>query len=187
MSSAKIKPDFYRVELNKTIWEVPQRYQNLIPVGAGAYGQVWWVEFKLSQTINVWSRWLFWVSCFRLKPLKLIFELAFALTHQSPIGSLKARSCYVAVAWVVFCCHRQELIEEFQIFLEYILSPYCFVFVLYLDTVLWLFLSNPISHWGILTKSIWQRFTFQLMKSLGSTQTHKTIFLSWSAVKIKTR
>lgn len=40
MSSAKIKPDFYRVELNKTIWEVPQRYQNLIPVGAGAYGQV---------------------------------------------------------------------------------------------------------------------------------------------------
>ncbi|XP_070557685.1 mitogen-activated protein kinase 14B-like isoform X2 [Ptychodera flava] len=34
------KPDYYRTELNKTIWEVPKRYQNLSPVGSGAYGQV---------------------------------------------------------------------------------------------------------------------------------------------------
>ncbi|XDB63651.1 hypothetical protein ABFV05_017267 [Capra hircus] len=27
-------------ELNKTIWEVPERYQNLSPVGSGAYGSV---------------------------------------------------------------------------------------------------------------------------------------------------
>lgn len=32
---------FYRQELNKTVWEVPQRYQNLTPVGSGAYGSVW--------------------------------------------------------------------------------------------------------------------------------------------------
>ncbi|KAM8820264.1 mitogen-activated protein kinase 11 [Eudromia elegans] len=31
---------FYRQELNKTVWEVPQRYQNLTPVGSGAYGSV---------------------------------------------------------------------------------------------------------------------------------------------------
>lgn len=35
-----LKDGFYRVELNKTIWEVPVRYQNLLPVGCGAYGQV---------------------------------------------------------------------------------------------------------------------------------------------------
>jgi len=28
------------VELNKTVWEVPERYINLSPVGSGAYGQV---------------------------------------------------------------------------------------------------------------------------------------------------
>lgn len=38
--SLPLRPGFYRVELNKTIWEVPSRYQNLAPVGCGAYGQV---------------------------------------------------------------------------------------------------------------------------------------------------
>uniref|UniRef100_A0A3B4A511 mitogen-activated protein kinase n=1 Tax=Periophthalmus magnuspinnatus TaxID=409849 RepID=A0A3B4A511_9GOBI len=31
---------FHRQELNKTVWDVPQRYQNLSPVGSGAYGSV---------------------------------------------------------------------------------------------------------------------------------------------------
>uniref|UniRef100_A0A2K6RQR4 mitogen-activated protein kinase n=1 Tax=Rhinopithecus roxellana TaxID=61622 RepID=A0A2K6RQR4_RHIRO len=31
---------FYRQELNKTVWEVPQRLQGLRPVGSGAYGSV---------------------------------------------------------------------------------------------------------------------------------------------------
>nr|XP_020474860.1 mitogen-activated protein kinase 11-like isoform X2 [Monopterus albus] len=31
---------FYQQELNKTVWEVPERYQNLTPVGSGAYGSV---------------------------------------------------------------------------------------------------------------------------------------------------
>lgn len=35
-----VKPHYYRTELNKTEWEVPERYQNLSPVGSGAYGQV---------------------------------------------------------------------------------------------------------------------------------------------------
>ncbi|XP_065166212.1 mitogen-activated protein kinase p38b-like isoform X2 [Atheta coriaria] len=29
-----------RTEVNKTVWEVPDRYQNLVSVGSGAYGQV---------------------------------------------------------------------------------------------------------------------------------------------------
>ncbi|XP_048408796.1 mitogen-activated protein kinase 14 isoform X2 [Stegostoma tigrinum] len=35
-----VRPHFYKQELNKTIWEVPERYQNLSPVGSGAYGSV---------------------------------------------------------------------------------------------------------------------------------------------------
>uniref|UniRef100_A0A8C1ATJ2 mitogen-activated protein kinase n=3 Tax=Cyprinus carpio TaxID=7962 RepID=A0A8C1ATJ2_CYPCA len=35
------RPGFYRQELNKTVWEVPERYQNLTPVGSGAYGSEW--------------------------------------------------------------------------------------------------------------------------------------------------
>lgn len=31
---------FHKVEVNKTVWEVPERYQNLTAVGSGAYGQV---------------------------------------------------------------------------------------------------------------------------------------------------
>ncbi|CAL1286266.1 unnamed protein product [Larinioides sclopetarius] len=35
-----MKSGFVKIELNKTLWEVPERYQNLAPVGSGAYGQV---------------------------------------------------------------------------------------------------------------------------------------------------
>ncbi|XP_008297430.1 mitogen-activated protein kinase 14B isoform X1 [Stegastes partitus] len=38
--SQKERPTFYRQELNKTVWEVPERYQHLAPVGSGAYGSV---------------------------------------------------------------------------------------------------------------------------------------------------
>uniref|UniRef100_A0A6I8S0D8 mitogen-activated protein kinase n=1 Tax=Xenopus tropicalis TaxID=8364 RepID=A0A6I8S0D8_XENTR len=31
---------FYKQELNKTVWEVPDRYQRLTPVGSGAFGSV---------------------------------------------------------------------------------------------------------------------------------------------------
>ncbi|CAB3361108.1 mitogen-activated protein kinase p38a-like isoform X2 [Cloeon dipterum] len=35
-----MKPSFYKVDINRTEWEVPERYQMLSPVGSGAYGQV---------------------------------------------------------------------------------------------------------------------------------------------------
>nr|XP_006822450.1 PREDICTED: MAP kinase p38-like protein isoform X1 [Saccoglossus kowalevskii] len=35
-----VKAGFYKVELNKTVWVVPTKYQALSPVGSGAYGQV---------------------------------------------------------------------------------------------------------------------------------------------------
>ncbi|XP_043283687.1 mitogen-activated protein kinase p38b-like isoform X2 [Venturia canescens] len=33
-------PRFQKIEINRTEWEVPDRYQMLTPVGSGAYGQV---------------------------------------------------------------------------------------------------------------------------------------------------
>lgn len=39
--SQKERTKFYLQEVNKTVWEVPTRYQNLSPVGSGAYGSVW--------------------------------------------------------------------------------------------------------------------------------------------------
>jgi len=32
---------FYKVELNKTEWTLPEKYKNPLPIGSGAYGQVW--------------------------------------------------------------------------------------------------------------------------------------------------
>lgn len=38
----KLRMNFHKVEVNKTVWEVPDRYQKLSAVGSGAYGQVWY-------------------------------------------------------------------------------------------------------------------------------------------------
>ena len=40
-SEFNLKPGYYRLELNKTLWEIPSRYTNLRPKGHGAYGSVW--------------------------------------------------------------------------------------------------------------------------------------------------
>lgn len=39
--SPLVKEGFYSVEINKTVWEVPKKYQELTPIGTGAYGSVW--------------------------------------------------------------------------------------------------------------------------------------------------
>ncbi|XP_014822401.1 PREDICTED: mitogen-activated protein kinase 12-like [Poecilia mexicana] len=36
----RVRPGFYRQEINKSVWEVPDRYRDLIQVGTGAYGTV---------------------------------------------------------------------------------------------------------------------------------------------------
>ena len=45
---AEAKPGFYKVELINTAWEVPERYQNLLPVGSGAFGQVGFCLLNIS-------------------------------------------------------------------------------------------------------------------------------------------
>ena len=37
---ANMKEGFHKVELHKTVWEVPEKYKNLAGIGSGAYGQV---------------------------------------------------------------------------------------------------------------------------------------------------
>lgn len=39
--SKRIRPGYYRQDVNKTSWEVPERYRELKQVGTGAYGTVW--------------------------------------------------------------------------------------------------------------------------------------------------
>ncbi|XP_055029496.1 mitogen-activated protein kinase 12 [Misgurnus anguillicaudatus] len=38
--SGRSRPGYYRQEVNKTVWEVPERYRDLKQVGTGAYGTV---------------------------------------------------------------------------------------------------------------------------------------------------
>uniref|UniRef100_A0AAR2JYL3 mitogen-activated protein kinase n=1 Tax=Pygocentrus nattereri TaxID=42514 RepID=A0AAR2JYL3_PYGNA len=38
--SFRIRAGFYRQEVNKTVWDVPERYRDLLQVGTGAYGTV---------------------------------------------------------------------------------------------------------------------------------------------------
>ena len=35
------KPDFYRIELGTVEWEIRETYQELSPLGIGAFGTVW--------------------------------------------------------------------------------------------------------------------------------------------------
>ena len=56
---SQLKAGFYRVELNKTVWEIPERYQLLAPVGAGAYGQVWWdIKIQFSIFLHIQKLYL---------------------------------------------------------------------------------------------------------------------------------
>ncbi len=41
VGTAAKKDGFYAIELNKTLWEVPMKYQDLTQIGTGAYGSVW--------------------------------------------------------------------------------------------------------------------------------------------------
>ena len=43
MAEGGAEPTFYRVEIDSTVWEVPERYQELKSKGAGAFGTVWYV------------------------------------------------------------------------------------------------------------------------------------------------
>ena len=55
------KPGFHRVELLRAVWEVPLYYQDLQPIGTGAYGSVMLVLGRDGATsgedASVWWWW----------------------------------------------------------------------------------------------------------------------------------
>ena len=41
VKDSPVHPGFYRTEIQKTTWDVPERYEALKSIGSGAYGTVW--------------------------------------------------------------------------------------------------------------------------------------------------
>jgi hypothetical protein len=46
---------FYRTETNKATWELPERYQELLSIGSGAYGLVWYEIFNMLKLPRILS------------------------------------------------------------------------------------------------------------------------------------
>lgn len=44
---------FYTVEVGDTKFTILKRYQNLKPIGSGAQGIVWWVDFTFEFCVSV--------------------------------------------------------------------------------------------------------------------------------------
>lgn len=40
-TSSILKPQYYEVESYQSKWALPERYQDLVPLGVGAFGTVW--------------------------------------------------------------------------------------------------------------------------------------------------
>ena len=81
-----MREGFHRVELNKTIWEVSKRYDNLTPVGSGAYGQVRPVTFSTVSSLclkinitgirNVDPEPYYWRPLNRIQKSKIVRKIA---------------------------------------------------------------------------------------------------------------
>ena len=76
LQDPKMKEGFYQLELNKTIWEVAERYTNLAPVGSGAYGQVG-ACLKTSASFSflhprLYIKYMHDITCERLKNIHFI-------------------------------------------------------------------------------------------------------------------
>jgi len=48
------KPNFYVINLVGCNWEVPVRYQDMAPLGVGAFSQVWFVSYIIG--VGTWGR-----------------------------------------------------------------------------------------------------------------------------------
>uniref|UniRef100_A0A0N4ZJR2 mitogen-activated protein kinase n=1 Tax=Parastrongyloides trichosuri TaxID=131310 RepID=A0A0N4ZJR2_PARTI len=44
-----LKPGYYQIELSRTTWNIPRNYQNLTPIGTGAYGCVCSTECSITK------------------------------------------------------------------------------------------------------------------------------------------
>ena len=71
-----MKEGYHRLELHKTIWEVPEKYKNLAGIGSGAYGQV---------TIDNISLYQYWT--YQLSSVIAVIDLACFVMLQCQVKS----------------------------------------------------------------------------------------------------
>ena len=62
MSTGPMKAGFYELELCATRWCIPTYYQDLHPIGMGAYGQVWYVPMVVRYTYHHYQYYQYYQS-----------------------------------------------------------------------------------------------------------------------------
>ncbi|KAF7992963.1 hypothetical protein HCN44_005744 [Aphidius gifuensis] len=93
---------FHKVEINKTEWEVPEKYQMLTPVGSGAYGQVCSaLDVKTNQKVAIKKLARPFQSAVHAKRTYRELRMLKHMNHENVIGLLD-----------VF--HPASTIEDFQ-------------------------------------------------------------------------
>lgn len=92
-------PRFHKVEINKTEWIVPERYQSLTPVGSGAYGQVWYVFIYLGSMVGTVPAFIF--DCNLAFILSIIYASSCngAMPLRGRAGLIVCLSCFLAPLW----------------------------------------------------------------------------------------
>ncbi|CAG5096023.1 Similar to p38b: Mitogen-activated protein kinase p38b (Drosophila melanogaster) [Cotesia congregata] len=81
-------PKFHKVEINKTEWEVPERYQMLTPVGSGAYGQVSAVDTVSNQKVAIKKLARPFQSAVHAKRTYRELRMLKHMNHENVIGLL---------------------------------------------------------------------------------------------------
>ena len=84
-----MKPGFHCTELNHTVWEVPERYTDLVPVGAGAFGQVCSaLDLQYRQAFKIY---LYHGYNYTSGIARFLVSTRFYLVNTNPLG--KGDSC----------------------------------------------------------------------------------------------
>ncbi|XP_015794838.1 mitogen-activated protein kinase 14 [Tetranychus urticae] len=86
-----LRADFYRVELNRTLWEIPIKYTKLSPIGSGAYGQVCAADdIAFSRRVAIKKLARPFQSAIHAKRTYREFKLLKHMEHENVIGLLDA-------------------------------------------------------------------------------------------------
>ncbi|TMS38676.1 hypothetical protein L596_005347 [Steinernema carpocapsae] len=95
----QIKPGYYAVELNKAVWVVPEHYQNLTPVGTGAYGTVCAAECtRTGEKVAIKKFSRPFQSCIHAKRTHRELKLLRSMDHENVIDMLDVFTPDVAMS-----------------------------------------------------------------------------------------
>ncbi|XP_061826087.1 mitogen-activated protein kinase 12 [Nerophis lumbriciformis] len=85
----RVRPGYYRREINKTLWEVPDRYRELKQVGTGAYGTVCSaVDFRTRNKVAIKKLYRPFQSDLFAKRAYRELRLLKHMKHENVIGLL---------------------------------------------------------------------------------------------------